>query len=104
MFRLDEVPLGQDRRALDDVAQLADVAGPRIVLEKVHRLLVDRAHRFAVARVELVEEVLHEQRNVLLAIAQRRQLDGEHVQPVVAGPRGACRSAPPPSGRGWWRQ
>ena len=35
---LDEPALGHDRRALDDVAQLADVAGPRVPLE-------DRASR-----------------------------------------------------------
>ena len=47
--RLDELAVGEDRRALDDVAQLADVAGPGIVLEHVHRVLVDAADRLAVA-------------------------------------------------------
>ena len=91
MLRLDELPFGQDRRALDDVAQLADVAGPRVALEDVHRLLIDGANRLAVAGVELVEECLHEERDVLASVAQRRQLDGEDVEPVVTGPRAACR-------------
>ena len=32
--------------------------------------------------VELVEERLHQQRDVLAPLAQRRQLDGEDVEPV----------------------
>ena len=35
------------------------------------------------ACLELLQEVLHEQRDVLLPLAQRRQLHRDHVQPVV---------------------
>ena len=37
----------------------------------------------ACARRELLEEVLHQHRNVVAAIAQRRQLNRDHVQAVV---------------------
>ncbi len=82
MLRFDEVPFGQDRRALHDVAQLADVAGKRVVREQILRILIDSAHRLAVPGVELGQEVMREEGNVFLAIAQRRQLDRKHVQPV----------------------
>src|SRR4051794_7585692 len=80
---LDEVAVGEDRRALHHVPQLADVARPGILLEDLQRLLLHRPHRLAVARVELGEERLDQQGHVFLAIAQRRQLEREHVQPVV---------------------
>ena len=38
--------------------------------------------RLAALLAELVEEVLHEQRDVVLALAQRRQLHGDDVQAV----------------------
>ena len=44
----------------------------------------------------LLEEVLHEQRDVVLALAQRRQLHGDDVQAVEQSPRGTC---PRPSSR-----
>ena len=81
--RLDQVAAGEDRRPLDHVAQLADVARPGVVLEQAHGVLVDALDRLAVARVELVQEGLDEERDVFLALAQRRQLDGEDVQAVV---------------------
>ena len=82
-FWLDELARAEDHRALDHVAQLAHVARPVVLLEDPHRRRIERRHRLVVARVELGEERLHQQRQVLLALAQRRQLDGEHVQPVV---------------------
>ncbi len=83
MLRLDELAAGQDDRALDDVAHLADVARPVVLLEDARRGRIERGDRLVVAVVELGEERLHQQRQVVLAQAERRQLDGEHVQPVV---------------------
>ena len=80
---LDEPALGDDRRAFDDVAQLTHVAGPRVRLERRHRRRIDRRDRPAVPRVELVDEHLNEQRQVVLALTQRRQRDLEDVEPVV---------------------
>src|SRR5207237_3872648 len=79
----DEVGVREDRRTLHDVSQLADVARPRILLEDLHRILIDRAHRLAVDGIELVEEPLDQQRHVFAALAQRRQLDCEDVQAVI---------------------
>ena len=47
------------------------------------RVLRDRHRpRGPTLGAELLEEVLHEQRDVLAALAQRRQLHRDHVQPV----------------------
>ena len=48
-----------------------------------HRLVIDAGDRLLVAGVELGDERLDEQRQILLALAQRRQRHREHVQPVV---------------------
>src|SRR5438874_7152970 len=81
--RRDEIGVRENRRTLHDVAQLADVAGPRILLEDLHRILIDGAHRLAVDGVELVEEPLDQERHVLTALAQRRKLDGKDVQAII---------------------
>ena len=93
---------GRERhRALDGVLELADVARPVIRHQPAHAFLRDGQRRarssagglaavsgtVAVAAgvallLELAEEVLHEQRHVLLPLAQRRQLHRDHVQPV----------------------
>ena len=83
VLRLDELAARQNRGALDDVAQLAHVARPVVELEHPHRLGRDRLDVASVARVELVEERLDDERQIVLAIAQRRQLDREDVEPVV---------------------
>ena len=53
--------------------------------------------------VELVEERLYEQRQIVLALAQRRKADREHVQPVVQiFAELALLTAS--SGSCWWRR
>ena len=75
--RLSCGPSAHDHRAFDDVAQLADVAGPRVLLERAPCSRA-RSRRFACRRPrELVDEAPHEQRNVLGAFAQRRHAESE---------------------------
>ena len=83
LLRLDELAVGQDDRAFDDVAHLAHVARPVVLLEDPHRRGIDCRNGLVVALVELGEERLDQQREVVLALAQRRQLDGEDVEAVV---------------------
>src|SRR6185436_8932615 len=54
VLRLDERPRRENRGALDHVAQLAHVAGPRVLLDHPHRLLIEAGNRLLVALVELV--------------------------------------------------
>ena len=53
------------------------------MLEHPHRRLIHAGDRLLVARVELGDERLDQQRQVFLALAQRRQSEREDVQPVV---------------------
>ena len=62
--RVDRLALGHDDEPLDRVAQLADVAAPSIALEDVHRRGRDLLGPAVVLAAQLVQEMLHEQRNV----------------------------------------
>ena len=73
----------QHHRALDDVLQLADVARPVVFLQQIQRLGGQLEVGLLVFLAVLLEEVLDQQRDVVLALAQRRQLHGDDVQPVV---------------------
>ena len=77
------VPGRHDHRALDDVAQLADVAGPGIRLQRGHVVPGDRLDALAERLRELLDEAPDQQRNVLGPLAQRRHADREDVEPVV---------------------
>src|SRR5437867_13076101 len=62
-------------RTTHDVAQLADVSGPRIVAKRVQRLLGEES--------ALSEKVMSQQRDVLQASPQGREMDLEPAQAVV---------------------
>src|SRR5215472_78667 len=70
--RSDELLVATHHRPLDDVAQLADVAGPRVVAEAHHGRLIHPLDLPSVLLVELRDEGLHEERDVLGPLAQRR--------------------------------
>ena len=70
-------------RALDQVAELAHVAGPVVALERRQRLGGHLADRPSEARALAAREVLDEERDVLATLAQRRQPDRDDVQAVV---------------------
>src|SRR5205085_11822776 len=67
---------------LDDVLELPDISGPVVFHEALESLFADRRglRRRAVAMFR--EEVLDERGNVLLAIAERRHMDVDDVEPV----------------------
>src|SRR5438445_728234 len=78
----DEPRPAQHHRPLDDVAQLAHVARPVIALELLVRLAGEAADLAVVLPIELLDEALAQQRNVLAALPQRRQVDREDVEPI----------------------
>ena len=78
------------RHALDAVLQLAHVARPVVGLQR-RRESPGRA-----GSRDAIEEVLDQQRDVFLAVAQRRQVDGEDVEPVDTDPGGNGRRPPRP--------
>ncbi len=74
--------LGNDHRSLDSVLQFANVARPWLLLQKVHG--VGRDPRDALVHLlrELVNEVIDQGGDVVLALAQRRQLDAKDIQAI----------------------
>src|SRR5258708_20954605 len=78
----DGYALGEEDGALEDVLQLADVAGPRVGGQRGQRVVLDGPDVLLQPRVVLLPEVLDEERNVLAPLAQGRQEDRHHVEPV----------------------
>src|SRR5262249_19865638 len=69
--------------ALQHVLQFADVARPGVLLKPLHRRPADAVQALADARPELVHQEVDEQRDVVVPLAQGRQVDGEDVEAVV---------------------
>src|SRR5690606_20805372 len=70
-------------RPLEHVLELADVAGPRVGLEGGEGVVGDAGDRLLQALVELLDDVLDEQRDVAGPLAQRWDLQRDDVQAVV---------------------
>src|SRR6516225_719699 len=79
----DLLPLRQNDAPLDDVLELPHVAGPRVCEEPLEHLRRESLDVLPVLRVELLQEVLRQYRNVLHPVAKRRKRDADDVQPVV---------------------
>src|SRR6185295_487695 len=80
--RLDACPAGEHHRALHHVHELPHIAGPRIGLEAVERLLREAVEAPVVLRGVDAQEVPGEDGNVLPLVAQRRHDDSDDVQAV----------------------
>src|SRR5271165_3358234 len=72
----------QNHRPLDHVLQLADVPRPTVVDESIHGLLGNAFDVPVHALGEALDEMLHQQRNVLPPLAQWGNPDWEDIQPV----------------------
>src|SRR5262249_49839542 len=72
----------EDDQALDLVLELADVARPRVVEDLLHRPLGERLEGHALLLAAPREEVIDQDRDVLLAVAQRRHRQVDHVDAV----------------------
>ena len=75
--------IGQYDGTFENVLQFADIPGPSVIAQASHGFLADSLDAFADAHGELVDQEMDEQRDVLLAIPQRRQMDGEDVETIV---------------------
>src|SRR5262249_22523312 len=80
---LENVAPGQERRALEDVAQLADVSGPRMRRESPKGGGRERRWPAAELGRDAREKVLGQGRNVLPTLAQRRQVQRNGADPVI---------------------
>ena len=73
----------ENHRALDHVFQLADVPGPLILGQGVHRFRGDRVNRLVHSSRRLSHKMMHEQRNILGSFPQGRNGNGEDIQAVI---------------------
>src|SRR3546814_56061 len=73
----------QHEDALQQVLQLAHVARPAVAAEDLRHGGFPALHLAAVAAVELADEVRGQHQAVVAALAQRRDVDGDHLQPVI---------------------
>ena len=80
---VDDAARAAAGQPLGDVPQFADVARPVVRFEGAHGVRPDLGHRHAVFGGELAQEVIEQRRDVVLALAQRRNRDVDHVQPVI---------------------
>src|SRR6266852_8672061 len=72
MVRLDARLRADNDQALDKIAQLAHVSGPRMTQQDFHGGIAELTGFLAVRCAELVQEVARQDRNIFLAIAQGR--------------------------------
>src|SRR5262245_54421331 len=82
MMWLDARLRADDDEALDEILQFADVAWPGIAHEDVQRGFAELARLLAVLRAEFVQKVARKDRNILFAVAERRNVKGNYVQAI----------------------
>src|SRR5215510_14151550 len=83
MLGSNETSITEDGGTLEDVTQLAYVAGPVIVDQLLTRLARDAARRPAKAAPDLVEKCLTQWKDVVAPAPQCRQSNRENVKPVI---------------------
>src|SRR3546814_3386786 len=77
-------PVGrrEDHHPLDDVAKLANIAGPVVRLERGHRLGADLGRRHATFGGVAADEMIAQRCDIVAPLAQRRDMNRYDVQPV----------------------
>src|SRR6188768_1764748 len=78
----DAGPRGQHGSALDHVLELAYVARPVVLGHQVQRVRRELEVRLEILLAVLHEEMLGQQRDVVLSVPERRELDGDDMQTV----------------------
>src|SRR5207253_7246704 len=80
----DERPgASHNERAIDDVAQLAHIARPVVLLQRLDEVRLDIVDFLLFCLIQLLQKEVREERNVLESLSKRRDLDRENVQAVV---------------------
>jgi hypothetical protein len=75
--------IAHDKGTLNDVFQLPYITGPLVGHKQRKGLSRDPLHGFTFKIVEAVDELFHQQRDVLLSPPQWGQFHPGHVDPVV---------------------
>src|SRR5207302_10024706 len=79
----DEPAVRNDQRSLDCVLELPDVTGPRVCHQQLPSVAAQPRLPLAHPLAQAADELLGEEHHVLAALAQRRQVNREHAEPVV---------------------
>src|SRR5215470_11704106 len=72
----------ENDRALDKVRQFPDISPPRAVGQHLHGAFGDGIYLSPHPPAYLRHKVVHQQRNVLAPLPQRRDLNWEHVESI----------------------
>ena len=99
--QVQHVAAREHDRALDDVLELAHVARPLVSEQPPHRLGRDILDALARLAGVTPQERANQQRDVVDALAQRRQRHREDVEPVVEILAELPRAPPSAAGCGW---
>jgi len=79
VFYSDETFRAQDKSALDEIFQFADISRPVVSHQERENIRCYAVDGFALNPVEARDEMFGQKRNVFLALAQRRQVDAYDV-------------------------
>ena len=71
----------EDQQSLHEIAELADVAGPRIVAQAILSGDAEATERQVLFVDQAIDIVTQQIRHVLRVLAQRRNIQCDHVQP-----------------------
>ena len=80
---MQDRPGAQDYGPFNDVFQLPDVPGPRVILQRFQRLILNGCDLFSKFFGVSLCEGLDHQRDVCFPLAQRRDSDGKYVESIV---------------------
>ena len=91
----NQAPFAKHHRAPDPVDQLAHIAWPVVRADRLHRAVAKTLQRRILVRGVRPEKKLCKVWQIGLAFAQRRHLDGQHMQSIKKvfpeAPRRSCR-------------
>src|SRR5882672_6114543 len=82
MVRLNDLAGADDDRPLDNVLELANIAGPAMPLERADRILTETQFLPPLTLRVTLHKVVCENRNVPLALAECRELEARDVEAV----------------------
>ncbi len=93
MLPLDDAVVAQDRGRLQDVSQLPDVPRPIVCQPHVSRVVCQARRPTAHRLREFRQDVFSKERDISEALAERRHVNVEHMQPRARVPSALSRSS-----------
>ena len=78
----NRLALAHQDRALDRVLELANVAGPAVLLQTAHGVGRERGDTVAELAGEALQEVIRQRHDILAPVAERRDDDVHDVQSI----------------------